>query len=74
MPVHLPACITSAPYEQIFVEFDAGDFHLNLSIQSKCCYSQKYQAHYMKTQVWFIAAADKIAMKALSSGELGSGC
>jgi len=26
MPVHLSACITSAPYEQISVKLDAGDF------------------------------------------------
>ena len=35
---------------------------------------QKYRACYTKTLGWFITAADKIAMKALSSGEIGSGC
>jgi len=27
MPVHQSACVTSAPYEQIFIKFDAGHVH-----------------------------------------------
>jgi hypothetical protein len=72
----LSARISSAPTVRIFVRFDIGDFHLNLSRKYKFGYNRTNISGTLHEELSTVYCCRllKPAIKALSSSEMVSGC